>query len=56
MAMKISVLFMTFVLLWTVCFTCGKNWKKKQCDKIVNRLENKSCEYECKPSGTFRNL
>ena len=54
--MKISVLFMTFVLLWTVCFTCGKNWKKKQCDKIVKRLEKKSCEYECKPSGTFRNL
>ena len=54
--MKISVLFMKFVLLWMVCFTCDKNWKKKQCEKIVKRLEKKSCAYECKPSGTFRNL
>ena len=54
--MKISVSFMMFVLLWMVCFTLDENCKKERCDKLVKRLCKNSCAYECKPTGTFRNL
>ena len=57
MAKKISVICITFVLLWMVCITTQTcSWTKKRCAKVVNRLKKNSCAYEYKPSGTFRNL
>ena len=54
MVMKISVISITFVLLWMVCITTQKKWKQSRCDKAAKKIKKNNCEYECKSTNSFK--
>ena len=59
MAEKVNVIFFAFVLLGMVCITTQKTWRQARCDKVVKRMNKRSCEYEClstKIPGTFKSF